>query len=66
MSPCSTPENPEENARFGKSAAQGAAVAVQNASMDPQLQAIIERWPDLSEPVKAGIVAMIHAAGGAN
>ena len=66
MSQSATRENTEENASFGESAAQGAAVGAENAAIDPHLQAIVERWPDLSEPVKAGIVALVRAAGGAD
>ena len=58
-----TPENPEENANFRDSAAPGAAVDAQNTSIDPDLQAIIERWPELSEAVKAGILAMVRTSG---
>jgi len=29
---------------------------------DPNLQAIIDAWPELSEAVKAGIVAMVAAS----
>ena len=31
---------------------------------DPGLAAIIDAWPGLSEPIKAGILAMVRAAGG--
>jgi hypothetical protein len=31
---------------------------------DPDLVAIVGAWPTLPEPVKAGIVAMVRAAGG--
>ena len=44
-------------------AAPGAAVEHENAPTDPDLQAIVERWPDLPEAVKSGIVAMVHATG---
>jgi hypothetical protein len=39
-----------------------AAVEHENARIDPDLQAIIERWPDLPDAVKASIVAMVTAA----
>ena len=29
---------------------------------DPELVSVIEAWPDLPEPVKAGIVAMVQAS----
>ena len=40
----------------------GAAVGAQNAPVDPELQAIIERWPDLTDAVKAGILEMVRDA----
>jgi len=44
------------------SAAPGAAVDPENGPTDPDLQIIVERWDDLPEPVKAGILAMVRAA----
>jgi len=35
-----------------------------NLPIDPGLAAIIERWHSLPVAVKAGIVAMVHAASG--
>ena len=32
------------------------------AETDPELAAVVDAWPDLSEPVKAGVLAMIRAA----
>ena len=29
----------------------------------PELSAIVEAWPDLPEAIKAGITAMVQAAG---
>jgi hypothetical protein len=29
----------------------------------PELTAVVEAWPKLTEPLKAGIVAMVKAAG---
>jgi hypothetical protein len=31
--------------------------------MDPDLSAVVASWPTLPDPVKAGIMAMIRAAG---
>ena len=44
-------------------AAKCAAVDTENAYIDPDLQAIIERWPDLPDDVKAAIMAMVMTAG---
>ncbi len=33
--------------------------------MDPELQAVIDRWPHLPPAIRAGIVAMVNAAGNA-
>ena len=55
---------PEENGTFPSGAAPGAAVGPENAPIDPDLRAIIERWAELPDAVKAGIVAMVNAAGG--
>jgi hypothetical protein len=30
--------------------------------LDPDLALVVERWPDLPEAVRAGIVAMVKAA----
>jgi len=40
--------------------AQNLALLVQEY---PDLERIISAWPELSEPVKAGILAMVQAAG---
>ena len=55
-------ENPEENALCHDSAAPGAAVGRENTPIDPDLAAIIDRWPELPEAVKAGILAMVRSA----
>lgn len=31
---------------------------------DPELAAVISAWPNLPEPVRAGITAMVYAASG--
>jgi hypothetical protein len=32
--------------------------------IDADLQAVIDRWQDLPEAIKAGILAMVRTAGG--
>ena len=44
--------------------ANAGAVETKTAHDDPDLQAIIDAWPALPEAIKAGIVAMVQAAGG--
>ena len=57
-------ENPEKNVHSENRAAAGAAVDSENGPIDADLRAIIERWAELPNAVKAGIVAMVRAAGG--
>jgi len=66
MSLPATPENTEENAHSRDGTAPGAAVDAENGPIDVDLQVIIQRWPDLPEAVKTGILAMVHAAGTAD
>jgi hypothetical protein len=40
------------------------AVTDESSTTDPELAAVVAAWPDLPEPVRRGIVAMIQAAGG--
>ena len=51
------PEIPGETLRSVNDCAVACAIA-------PNLQAIIDAWPELNESTKAGIVAMVRAAGG--
>ena len=39
-------------------------VELHNAISDPDLVAVIDAWPRLPKPVKAGIVAMVRAFQG--
>ena len=57
-----TPENPRENAHSQAGAAPGAAVELENGPIDPDLHTIMQRWADLPEALKAGIMAMIRAS----
>ena len=63
MSPLECAESAGNNAVSQECAAAGAAVETENASIDPDLRAIIERWTNLPDAVKAGIVAMVEASG---
>ena len=55
-------KNPEKNTLSEMRAALGAAVGAENGPVDDDLRAIIERWPDLPDAVKAGMLAMVRAA----
>jgi hypothetical protein len=41
----------------------GGAIGDESALIDPDLAAVIDAWPRLPKKVKAGIVAMVKAAG---
>jgi len=47
----------------GDAGALAGAVETKPAHIDADLQAIIDAWPTLPEALRAGIVAMIRAAG---
>lgn len=44
--------------------AESGALTLGNLSIDPALAALIDAWPKLPEAIRAGILAMIRAAGG--
>jgi hypothetical protein len=44
--------------------AQSGALDPKNGPIDPALASLIDAWPTLPEPIRAGILAMIRAAGG--
>jgi hypothetical protein len=41
--------------------AESGALGTQGGVLDPELRAIVDAWPALPEPIKAGILAMIRA-----
>ena len=43
-------------------AAESGAFGPENASIDPDLRAVVDAWPTLPEPVRVGIVALVRAA----
>jgi len=47
----------------GTGGAESGAVGSKNAPIDPELQAVIDRWPDLPDALKAGILAMVQPSG---
>ncbi len=57
-------ENAGNTAILDTSGAECGALGAHSISIDADLQAIIEAWPKLNESTKAGIVAMVRAAGG--
>ena len=52
---------PEENGTFRNKRSTCAAVDPDLTAIDDDLRAIIDRWGDLPEAVKAGILAMVRA-----
>ena len=59
-------ESPENIGKTGISADAGAdagAVETKRQQFGPDLQALIDAWPALPEAIKAGILAMVKAAG---
>jgi hypothetical protein len=44
--------------------AESGALAPQNPAIDPALAALIDAWPTLPDAIRAGILAMVWAAGG--
>ena len=56
-----SPENPTNPAPGG---AKSGALAPQTPAIEPTLAALIDAWPTLPEAIRAGILAMVRAAGG--
>jgi hypothetical protein len=57
----------ETQGKTGISADAGAdagAVETKREQFSPDLQALIDAWPALPDAIKAGILAMVKAAGG--
>jgi hypothetical protein len=45
-----------------QSGAESGALGARNDLVDPDLEAVVEEWPTLAEPIKVGILAIIRAA----
>ena len=57
--PANSPENRPIAAQGG---AKSGALCDDSFPTDPDLAMVVKRWPDLPEPIRAGIVAMLKAA----
>jgi len=56
------PQNTEKTQLEAQGGAESGAVGAREAPLDPDLQLIVDRWEDLPQPIKAGILAMVRAA----
>jgi len=56
-----SPENSTNPAACG---ADSGAPTPSNTIIDPALAALIDAWPTLPDAIRAGILAMVRAAGG--
>jgi len=55
--------NAGETAIVDQSGAECGALSPENASIAPELQAIIDAWPSLSDNVKASVLALVRRQG---
>ena len=62
MIPRGSVENSEKDAKSQTCAAPGAAIIADSPPIDPDLQTIIERWSNLPDALKVGIVAMVETS----
>jgi hypothetical protein len=53
---------PQEMVTDRNGGAESGAYGALGATSDPTLKEVIEAWPSLSEPIKAGALALIRAA----
>ena len=61
--PVATHENPEKNGLSENGGAPGGAPEPETGAFDPELAAVIERWPTLPQAVRTEVLAMVRAAG---
>jgi len=64
MSQRQTPENIGKSGISADAGADAGAVETKTGRFSPDLQALIDAWPALPDAIRAGIVAMVKAAGG--
>jgi hypothetical protein len=53
-----------ETAYSAQGGAKSGALTPETLVIDPGLAALIDAWPALPEAIRAGILAMVRAAGG--
>jgi hypothetical protein len=56
-------DSAENRAILAQGSAESGAPTLANLSIPPELAALIDAWPRLPEPIKAGILALVRAAG---
>jgi hypothetical protein len=54
----------EKTALLAQAGAESGALTPTSPHIDPALTALISAWPTLPEAIRAGILAMVRAAGG--
>ena len=59
-----TDDSAEKTALSLEGGAKSGAVAPQSGPIDPDLACLIDAWPNLPAPIRAGILAMIRATSG--
>ena len=58
------PKSTKETATAGDGGAESGAPIAFGAIADPTLAEVVQAWPTLPEPIKAGALALIRAADG--
>jgi hypothetical protein len=56
--------SPNDSTNPAPGGAKSGAPASRPSTIDPTLAALIAAWPTLPDPIRAGILAMVRAAGG--
>ncbi len=64
MSPLLNSTRSEADGTYGDAPESVANCFTQDAPADPELAAVVEAWPALPEPIRAGILAMVRASVG--
>jgi hypothetical protein len=56
--------SPENSTNPAPGGAKSGALDLTKPNIDPALASLIDAWPKLPEAIRAGILAMVQAAGG--
>jgi hypothetical protein len=56
------PETPDKMPVLRQASAKSGAVRPQDSPIGADLASVIDAWPDLPEPIRAGVLAMVRAA----